>query len=87
MPFGVLRFDAASGAYAEKNWGGGFPDRWWWGQAHDFGDDVSVAFACGPVGEVYTDANLRLTYGGRVPFLERGQPEPAGPPGSPVAVL
>jgi hypothetical protein len=39
-----------AGAYAEKNWGGGFPDRWWWGQAHDFGDQVSVAFAGGPVG-------------------------------------
>ena len=39
-----------AGAYAEKNWGDGFPDRWWWGQAHDFGDDVSVAFAGGPVG-------------------------------------
>ena len=39
-----------AGAYAEKNWGGGFPERWWWGQAHDFGDDVSVAFAGGPVG-------------------------------------
>ena len=39
-----------AGAYAEKNWGGGFPDRWWWGQAHDFGDRVSVAFAGGPVG-------------------------------------
>jgi Tocopherol cyclase len=36
-------------AYAEKNWGRGFPDTWWWGQAHDFGDDVSVAFAGGPV--------------------------------------
>ena len=36
-------------AYAEKNWGRGFPDHWWWGQAHDFGDDVSVAFAGGPV--------------------------------------
>jgi Tocopherol cyclase len=39
-----------AGAYAEKNWGAGFPDRWWWGQAHDFGDAVSVAFAGGPVG-------------------------------------
>jgi hypothetical protein len=39
-----------AGAYAEKNWGGGFPDRWWWGQAHDFGDRASVAFAGGPVG-------------------------------------
>src|SRR4051794_31565111 len=27
-------------AYAEKNWSnGGFPERWWWGQAHGFGDD------------------------------------------------
>jgi hypothetical protein len=36
-------------AYAEKNWGDGFPDRWWWGEAHDFGGDaVTVAFAGGP---------------------------------------
>lgn len=37
--------------YAEKNWGReGFPDSWWWGQAHGF-DDVgtSVAFAGGQV--------------------------------------
>jgi tocopherol cyclase len=34
--------------YTERNWGTGFPDRWWWGQAHDFGDDdVSVAFSGG----------------------------------------
>jgi len=34
--------------YAERNWGAGFPDRWWWGQAHDFdGADVSVAFSGG----------------------------------------
>lgn len=34
--------------YAERNWGAGFPERWWWGQAHDFGDsDVSVAFSGG----------------------------------------
>ncbi len=38
--------------YAEKNWGvGGFPDRWWWGQASAFdGSDVCVAFAGGEVG-------------------------------------
>ena len=38
--------------YAEKNWGvGGFPDRWWWGQALAFnGADVCVAFAGGDVG-------------------------------------
>lgn len=38
--------------YAEKNWGrAGFPERWWWGQAHDFPDaDACVAFAGGEVG-------------------------------------
>jgi tocopherol cyclase len=40
-------FDSAT-LYAEKNWGPGFPKRWWWGQAHDFGGaDVSVAFTGG----------------------------------------
>ena len=34
--------------YCERNWGAGFPDRWWWGQAHDFdGEDASVAFSGG----------------------------------------
>jgi hypothetical protein len=34
--------------YCERNWGAGFPLRWWWGQAHDFGeDDVCVAFSGG----------------------------------------
>lgn len=36
-------------AYAERNWGAGFPPVWWWGEAHDFGGDpVTVAFAGGP---------------------------------------
>jgi len=37
--------------YAEKNWGrGGFPRRWWWGQAQGFARrDVCVAFAGGEV--------------------------------------
>ena len=40
-------FDGAT-LYAERNWGAGFPERWWWGQAHDFdGADVSVAFSGG----------------------------------------
>lgn len=30
--------------------------------------------ASGPVGEVFTEENLRLTYGGRVSFLRRGEP-------------
>ena len=34
--------------YCERNWGAGFPRRWWWGQAHDFGEaDVSVVFSGG----------------------------------------
>jgi hypothetical protein len=40
-------------AYAEKNWSnGGFPEAWWWGQAHGFeGDeDACVAFAGGRAG-------------------------------------
>lgn len=37
--------------YAEKNWGkGGFPESWWWGQAHGFADPgACVAFAGGDV--------------------------------------
>lgn len=37
--------------YAEKNWGrGGFPDAWWWGQAHGFSEpEVCVAFAGGQI--------------------------------------
>jgi hypothetical protein len=46
---GEERWDLADAtAYAEKNWGNGFPSRWWWGEAHDFGGDpVTVAFAGG----------------------------------------
>ncbi|CAM3987210.1 tocopherol cyclase family protein [Smaragdicoccus niigatensis] len=37
--------------YGEKNWGkGGFPDSWWWGQAHGFAEpEACVAFAGGEV--------------------------------------
>lgn len=37
--------------YAEKNWGkGGFPDSWWWGQAHGFAErEACVAFAGGEI--------------------------------------
>jgi hypothetical protein len=47
---GGRRWDLAGAtAYAEKNWGQGFPPWWWWGEAHDFGgDEVTVAFAGGP---------------------------------------
>lgn len=34
--------------YAEKNWGAGFPDWWWWGQGQGFSNrDVCVAFGGG----------------------------------------
>jgi hypothetical protein len=47
-------------AYAEKNWSnGGFPERWWWGQAQAFDADADacVAFAGGRAGV----GPLRLT--------------------------
>lgn len=53
--------------YAEKNWGkGGFPESWWWGQAHGFGEpSVCVAFAGGNV----TAGPLRTTVTGLVVLL------------------
>ena len=37
--------------YGEKNWGrGGFPEAWWWGQAHAFDErEACVAFAGGQI--------------------------------------
>lgn len=52
-------FDGAK-VYAERNWGKGFPLRWWWGQAHDFGaNDVCVAFSGGllSLGPIARDVN------------------------------
>ncbi len=49
--------------YAEKNWGAGFPERWWWGQAQGFDrDDVCVAFGGGRL----TAGPLAITVGGAV---------------------
>jgi tocopherol cyclase len=48
----VVSLDGAV-AYAEKNWSnGGFPERWWWGQAQAFDRDpeACVAFAGGLAG-------------------------------------
>jgi hypothetical protein len=55
-------------AYAEKNWGGGFPANWWWGQAQGFDGgerETCVAFAggdvrLGPVGLAPTALVVRL---------------------------
>jgi tocopherol cyclase len=52
--------------YCERNWGSGFPRRWWWGQAHDFnGADVCVAFSgglleLGPLSRDVTGVVVRL---------------------------
>jgi hypothetical protein len=64
-------------AYAEKNWSnGGFPESWWWGQAHGFDDDEDalVAFAGGRagVGPVRMTATaLVVCAGGRLVRLVR----------------
>lgn len=55
-------FDGAE-IYAEKNWGAGFPERWWWGQAQGFErPDVCVAFGGGRL----TAGPLAMTVGGAV---------------------
>ena len=68
--------------YAERNWGAGFPLRWWWGQAHDFGDDdVCVAFSGGllSLGPIARDVNgIVVRLGAKVirmtpPVLVRSQ--------------
>jgi tocopherol cyclase len=49
--------------YAEKNWGSGFPERWWWGQAQGFDrSDVCVAFG----GGLLTAGPLSMRVGGAV---------------------
>ncbi|WCB92780.1 hypothetical protein DSM104299_01479 [Baekduia alba] len=64
-------------AYAEKNWSnGGFPERWWWGQAHGFGDDddACVAFAGGRAGVGalrVTATSLVVSAGGEMVRLVR----------------
>jgi len=56
------RFEGAD-VYAEKNWGRGFPLRWWWGQAQGFErPDVCVAFT----GGVLSAGRVSATVGGVV---------------------
>ncbi len=64
--------------YAEKNWGkGGFPDSWWWGQAHGFAEaDACVAFAGGEV----TAGPLRTTVTALVVRLPDGRTLRLGDP-------
>lgn len=61
-PDGTWELDGAN-VYAEKNWGAGFPARWWWGQAQGFDrDDVCVAFS----GGILTAGPVAMTVGGAV---------------------
>ncbi len=54
---------ADANIYAEKNWGAGFPERWWWGQAQGFENrEVCVAFGGGRL----TAGPLAMTVGGAV---------------------
>ncbi|HVM09667.1 MAG TPA: tocopherol cyclase family protein [Acidimicrobiales bacterium] len=59
---------SGANVYAEKNWGRGFPDRWWWGQAQGFPDrdDVCVAWS----GGVLSLGPLRATVGGAIARVE-----------------
>jgi tocopherol cyclase len=61
--------------YAEKNWGGGFPQSWWWGQAQAFDGhpDLMVAFAGGRLSPVFKPTALVLRRGSRIQAF--------GPPG------
>ncbi len=50
MMIGATTHELDGVAYAEKNWGRGFPERWWWGQADGFertGSGLTVAFGGG----------------------------------------
>ena len=72
-----------SQVYAEKNWGaGGFPEAWWWGQAHGFAEpDACVAFA----GGVVTARGLRVEVTALVVRMPDGTLIRLGNPGtSPV---
>jgi len=54
---------AGAEVYAEKNWGAGFPEKWWWGQAQGFDrPDVCVAFGGGRL----TAGPLAVNVGGVV---------------------
>jgi tocopherol cyclase len=77
-----LDLDGAT-AYAEKNWGRGFPDAgWWWGQAHGFArEDACVAFAGGTV----RGGRLRLAAGALVVRLGAELVHAVRPP-APLAV-
>ena len=71
LSVGAGRFDLdGADVYAEKNWGAGFPDWWWWGQAQGFSDPtLCVAFGggrlrAGPIAAGITGCVLR--HGSRV---------------------
>ncbi|MFK5634406.1 MULTISPECIES: tocopherol cyclase family protein [unclassified Ornithinimicrobium] len=70
--------------YAEKNWGAeGFPDAWWWGQAHGFAEPgATVAFAGGQVHARALGMTLRTEVTALVVRLPDGRVLRLGDPGT-----
>lgn len=56
-----LEFEGAP-AYAEKNWGGGFPKRWFWIQCEDFVDSPSTALTSVGAWEALSGCRGRVQY-------------------------
>jgi hypothetical protein len=77
------RLDGAQ-VYAEKNWGAeGFPDHWWWGQAHGFAEPgACVAFAGGQVRARPLGMPLRAEVTALVVRLPDGRVLRLGDPGT-----
>lgn len=47
VEWGGRRYDFADApAYSEKNWGGGFPSRWFWVQCEAFEGEPDAALTC-----------------------------------------
>lgn len=69
--------------YGEKNWGAeGFPDSWWWGQAHGFAEPgACVAFAGGQVHARPLGMPLRTEVTALVVRLPSGRVLRLGDPG------
>lgn len=76
------RLDGAQ-VYGEKNWGAeGFPDAWWWGQAHGFAEPgACLAFAGGQVAARPLGMPLRTEVTALVVRLPSGRVLRLGDPG------
>lgn len=73
IEWGGKRYDFTNApAYAEKNWGGGFPKKWFWIQCEDFKAEPRVALtavggqtlAKGPCKPIQTNAACSCLFHG-----------------------